>query len=366
MKSASPRLTLALIARDEEPVIARCLESVRHIAMELIVVDTGSTDNTRDIARKAGAKVLEFPWVDDFSAARNASLDAATGQWILALDADEYLPESSSKAIERILTEVDDKHCAFHLLNKSSQDGGRSGMVGKIVRLFPNHPDIRYEWPVHEQVVTSIQRANIPILDTDIEIIHTGYINAEVNRKKQSRNLRILDAFMSSNPSSHPMVYFLQGGALLDLGRPEEALAAYERCMTLVPASDSIHMGALVRRANCLAELHRFEEIICLPPPAPARQWHPELLVLHGHAEFMRGNRKTATELLCLVFDSPDTTSIPAYDPVRVRARAIMMLAEIFEDSSPKASVTMLRLAKESLSTGRKIRLAEVLDLVFL
>lgn len=358
-------VSLALIARNEEGSIARCLESARAIAEELIVVDTGSTDATREIARRAGATVIDVPWVDDFSAARNVALKAAKGRWILVLDADEYLPESSAFAIKELLSGIRDKVCAFQLANKSSTDGGKTGIVGKIVRLFPNRSDIRYEWPVHEQVVTSLRRAGIEICDTDIEIIHTGYSSAEVNQKKQTRNLRILDSFIASSPSPHPMAHFLRGGALLDLGRTAEALESYILCQSLLSPSDTLHDGAMVRRASCLAELHRFEDILHLTPSKPPEQWHPELLVLRGQAELSIGNTKAAIAHLNLVFETAGSASIPAYDPVRVRARALMLLAELFKRPAPATSIAMLRLAKETLITGHKITLPEVLALPF-
>jgi hypothetical protein len=188
----------------------------------LIVVDTGSTDDTSDIAQSCGARVLNFPWCDDFSAARNEGLKVARGRWILVLDADEYLPEASINALQALIDGPADR--AYHLLNKSSSDGGKTGMVGKIVRLFPNRPEIRFEWPVHEQVVTSLNRAGVPIHDTSIEIIHTGYSSPEINAAKQERNLHILEKITASDPDPHPMALFLQGGALLDLGRISEAL----------------------------------------------------------------------------------------------------------------------------------------------
>lgn len=358
------RLSLAVIARNEEAVITRCLESAKNVADELIVVDTGSQDRTCDLARKAGAKVIEHPWGDDFSAARNASLDACSGEWILVLDADEYLPESSGIAIQSLLSKPSSSPRAFHLINKSSTDGGKTGMLGKIVRLFPNRPDVRYEWPVHEQVATSLQRANIPILDTEIEIIHTGYSSTEVNQKKQTRNLRILDAFLSKTPDQHPMLYFLQGGALLDLGRTSEALQAYRRCQDMVSPRDPLHQGAIVRQATCLADLERFGEIMSLAPAHPHEQWHPELLLLIAQAELHAGNKTTAIHHLQLVIERPDCVSIPAYDPVRARARAALMLAEAFQHSLPKASMALLRLVKDSLSIGHRITLEDALSVM--
>ena len=93
------RISLCVIAKNEEAMIADCLESVRDVVDEMIVVDTGSLDRTVAIAEAAGARVVTFKWCDDFSAARNASIKAATGDWVLILDADERLGAGQGAAI---------------------------------------------------------------------------------------------------------------------------------------------------------------------------------------------------------------------------------------------------------------------------
>lgn len=361
MHSSSPIITLALIARNEEAHIGRCLRSTSGLAAEMIVVDTGSTDRTKEIALSCGARVLDFPWIDDFSAARNQALEAAHGRWILVLDADEYLPPSSVEAILALTSSAAAADRAYHLVNKSSMDEGRTGISGLIVRLFPNDPRVRYEWPVHEQVVTSLQRANIPIANTGIEIIHAGYSSPEVNAAKQERNLRILEKMTTQAEGAHPMAWFLKGGALFDLERTEEALAAYSQCAGMTHSGDSIHEAALVRRASCLASFKRFDEIREIDPANQEAEWHPELLLLRGQAEIALGDIRTGLVFLHRVFESPSLPRIPAYDPIRVKVRALMSIATIWEKSAPARAVAMLRLASQSIQKGHEISLSEVL-----
>jgi len=361
MDESLPDISLALIARDEEAHIERCLKSTSGLAVEMIVVDTGSTDRTKDIALSCGARVLDFPWIDDFSAARNQALEAARGRWILVLDADEYLPPASFEAIQALTSSADAADRAYHLVNKSSTDEGRTGLSGLIVRLFPSDPRVRYEWPVHEQVVTSLQRANIPIENTGIEIIHTGYSSPEVNAAKQQRNLRILEKMTTQAEEAHPMAWFLKGGALFDLERTDEALAAYSQCAGMTHSGDSIHEAALVRRASCLANLKRFDEIRETHPANQETDWHPELLLLRGQAEIALGDIQTGLVFLHRVFESPSLSRIPAYDPIRVKVRALMSIAALSEKSAPARAVAMLRLASQSIQTGREISLSEVL-----
>src|SRR3974390_1612326 len=95
-------LTINLIVRNEEQTLGRCLDSVRGLAEEIVVVDTGSTDRTREIAAARGARVVEFPWCDDFAAARNESLRQATGPWVLWLDADEYFDDGNREKVKAL------------------------------------------------------------------------------------------------------------------------------------------------------------------------------------------------------------------------------------------------------------------------
>ena len=352
-----------MIARNEEDFIGRCFLSVKDLANELILVDTGSVDSTKKIALDAGAKIVDFPWCDDFSAARNAGLDIATGRWILVLDADEYLPESSVMAIREIITSDSLPNRAFQLLNKSTTDGGRTGIAGHIVRLFPNDPQIRYEWPVHEQVVTSLQRAGVSIENTSIEIIHTGYSSADVNAAKQTRNLRILEKMTSTSAPAHPMAIFLKGGALLDLGKTEAALSAYIQCTEMTHPNDSIHKSALVRWATCLSDLKRFDQIPAIQTQSPSSDWHPELLLVRGQAEIALDNTRSGLEFLHSVLESPSRPLIPAYDPIRLKIRAVMAIAALLEKTNPAKGVKLLRLASQSLQTGREITLTDVLEI---
>ena len=149
-----PTLTLAMIVKDEEEHLANCLRSVHGVANEIIVVDTGSTDDTVTIAIDAGARVLFFEWSDDFSAARNVSLRYASGDWILWLDADEELTPESVEPLKALLR--DQTVAAAHL----RIDNLMSGRIVPFLtpRLWRNHPTIRFKQPIHEQVYWAIER----------------------------------------------------------------------------------------------------------------------------------------------------------------------------------------------------------------
>jgi len=350
-----------MIARNEEAVLGKCLLSAKDIADEIIVVDTGSIDSSKQIALDAGAKVVDFPWCDDFSAARNAGLDVSTGQWILVLDADEYLPAKSSVAIRKIIEDQTTSNCAFQLLNKSTNDEGKTGLVGKIVRLFPNLPTVRYEWPVHEQVATSLLRAGMTIRDTSVEIFHTGYSSPTANIAKQARNLKILKSQIASGREVHAMTYFLMGGALLDLGRIEESLAAYQECKRQSECGSEVFEAARVRVATCHMKLKNYPAILELAPSPPSTEWHPELVVLLGEAAVAMKQETRALDLLYCALDARFRPLMPAYDLSTLKARAIIGIASLWNNREPSRAIALLKLGLEARKMQRELSSADAM-----
>jgi glycosyltransferase involved in cell wall biosynthesis len=195
-------ISLSMIVRNEEKYLPDCLKSVRGIAGEIIIVDTGSTDRTIEIARSFGAKIFSFKWVDDFSAARNFALERSTGEWILYLDADERLNPNSINEIKRI-TAVKN-NCAYYCNLTSIDEINNHPSIMKYVRLFPNQKNIRFEGKIHEQIEPAIVRNNIPVKDSQIKILHVGYsLPQNELKRKAERNLSILLKEYEVNPSSY-------------------------------------------------------------------------------------------------------------------------------------------------------------------
>jgi hypothetical protein len=358
-ESGNGNLTLAVIARNEEAVIGRCLDSVRGIASEMIVVDTGSSDKTRALAEERGARVVGFPWCDDFAAARNAGLEAASGRWILVLDADENLAPESRKKLQMLVSDAPDR--AFRILNRSIAAAGQGGVVGRMVRLFPNLRSVRYEWPVHEQVEESLGRSGIAIVDTDLEVLHTGYSSPEVNAKKQERNLRIMEAELARGAVLPPMLEFLRGGALLDLGEPARALEAYVACLDRCTPGGNLEEAVRVRLATCLIQMERWQETLELAPKGAATGWHPELLLCLGKAALKTGNVGKGLEWLHTVLAIPPAVRVPACDDVRVMIQALMAVAEFVQTRDAAKGVALMRLAVHASATGEAPSLEAVL-----
>jgi glycosyltransferase involved in cell wall biosynthesis len=197
----SPRVSLCMIVKNEASTLPRCLASVAGAVDEIVVVDTGSSDGTPSLAQGLGARVYHAPWTDDFSAPRNAAMDRAKGDWVLALDADEELsPESPRLVREAVASGAAD---AFRLAIKNLLPPTEltSSADTRAVRLYRRSPAFRYEWPIHEQIRPSIDRARGRVLDCDASIIHYGYLEASAQgASRVERNRRILEARLQRDP----------------------------------------------------------------------------------------------------------------------------------------------------------------------
>lgn len=188
-------VSACLIAKNEENNIGKCLESLYDVVDEIIVVDTGSTDSTVDIAKKYNSKIVDFPWNNSFSDARNAGIDEASGDWILIIDCDEVVNDSSKEIIKNLSNNTENIE-GFGVLI-TSIIGGIESYCSVHVRFFRNKPGYRYEGIIHEQITDSIVRLkpDANFLKSQITFTHYGYENDEVvQARKSKRNLDLLNA----------------------------------------------------------------------------------------------------------------------------------------------------------------------------
>lgn len=196
-----PGLTVSMIVKNEEKKLKKCLDSIKDAADEIVIVDTGSTDDTIKIAEEYKARIFHFGWQNDFSAARNYALSKSTCSWILYIDADEVLPSSSLQELKTLIGK--DEAAGFKCTVKSidSQHGRNNSM--QYVRLFKYTEGIKFQGKVHEQIVHSLVEKGYTIRESGIEIIHTGYdIAKDEKQKKALRNLPLLlDEYYASKSS---------------------------------------------------------------------------------------------------------------------------------------------------------------------
>jgi glycosyltransferase involved in cell wall biosynthesis len=263
-----PRLSVCLIARNEEAFLGQCLDSIRGLGAQIIVVDTGSTDRTVEIARQHGAEIHSFAWCDDFSAARNAALAHATGDWILVLDADEELPPASHPALLKAMRKAEVMAWRLPIL-----DAGREEEGGTYVpRLFRNAPGLYFAGRIHEHAFGSVEVLRKAWgLDNRLgaaSLLHHGYTKELTkNRSKIDRNLRLLQRALEESPRD-PSLLMSHGLELVRsgdwLGGLDQYIAAYRILAALPPAQVPPELREMLLTQLCthLMAVKNFEEII--------------------------------------------------------------------------------------------------------
>ena len=213
----------ALIVKNEEKFLPECLASLKGRVDEVVIVDTGSTDRTREIAVASGAKVFDFPWVNDFAAARNAGLEQVVSSWVLYIDADERLVMPKG---DRLASLLDHPQAVGARLNFRPM---MRGTPCREYRMFRNRRDIRFVGAIHETVVPDLDKLSkngaSEIIDIDAELVHLGY-EGDLTHKYR-RNLPMLRCMVVEWPAR--LYYWLDlAKALTGLG---ELVEAREICL---------------------------------------------------------------------------------------------------------------------------------------
>jgi GT2 family glycosyltransferase/predicted Zn-dependent protease len=249
--AARPRVSLCLIVKNEEDNLPACLASAAGLFDEVIVVDTGSTDRTREVAIGLGARVFDFAWVDDFAAARNESLRHATGDWVFWLDADDRLDEANREKLRALFARLGDEDAAYVMKCLClPEPGGTTATAVDHVRLFRNRPDLRWEYRVHEQILGAVRRSGGTVRWSDVVIRHTGYQDAALRRRKLERDLRLLRLQDADRPDD-PFTLFNLGSVYQELGRPGEAIPLLQRSLERSDPADSIVRKLYALLAHC-------------------------------------------------------------------------------------------------------------------
>ncbi len=278
-----PLLSACLIVKNEENDLPRCFASLDRLADEVVVYDTGSTDNTLALARRAGATVIEGTWDDDFARARNAALAHCRGRWILHLDADETIETDIARLRERLDSPAAPDALVVPIVNVSEGASAENATEHRNIRLFRRE---RGEWRgrLHEQVV---ERPGQPPLASalldDVRIVHTGYSADAIARKdKQERNLRVARAGLEddNDTSAHSLLNVAR--SLSFAGQPEEALESFRGAVDA--STNPVQLRTAVKGvAETLVALGRPEEAL---PWIERLREHSDVL---GIADYLEG-----------------------------------------------------------------------------
>ena len=335
-----PLISLTMIVKNEEANIARALESARGIADELVVVDTGSTDRTVEIARAHGAQVHFFEWIGDFSAARNTAIEHATGDWILILDGDDVAVESSPGALRAEVAAFPPSVLFVRVPVRSPRaDGGGSHVVSSR-RLFRRCPEIRWQHPVHETLVHAAldNAAEAEVGSRALTIEHHGYAQSveQLRATKVARNRRILKDAIGREPEN-PNWYLYLAREHSNAGHDPSALKLVRRALhrfrgQLRPDFE----GALrVLGMRVAMKMKQPEVAVKLGTPAVTSYAYSELCYVLGLAFYQLGDQPQAERFLRLA--------------IRLRGRA----AEYQSDAGAGSWKPMIQLALIAWESGQ-------------
>ncbi|HUA04117.1 MAG TPA: glycosyltransferase [Solirubrobacteraceae bacterium] len=279
-KQAKPaarlKLSLCMIVKDEEEMLPRCLAAVAPAVDEIVIVDTGSTDRTIEIARDHNATVIEKPWTGSFSDARNASFEAATGDWIIYLDADEVLVADDVQRLKALTGRTWRE--AFYVVETSytGELGDGAAMTNNALRIFRNRPNYRFEGRLHEQIAQNLPLyAAGRVEQSSVRVEHYGYLGAVRDAKEKSRrNLDLLKAQQAESPSD-AFLHFNLGTEYAVIGDYASALIELDRAWSLVKSQgqeDRDYVPVLLHRlVTALRRCGRPQEAIARAEEALAK-----------------------------------------------------------------------------------------------
>ncbi len=255
---------LSMIVRNEEANIEACLETVADLVAEIVIADTGSTDRTKEHAAKFGAKVVEFPWCDDFAAARNAGLDRMSTPWVFWMDADDRLDAENRSRLRTLFDSLPEENTGYVMKYFSPWEQSTTrASITEHLRLFRNLPSIRWKGRVHEQIRKAVLDAGGEVCDTEVTIHHLGYQDAQTRQLKAKRNLRLSLKQHAEDPTDSFVLYNI-GQCYLVLGQKAQAFPYFQRSFELAPPDTPILHRLYVHLVDGLYEEKLFHEALDL------------------------------------------------------------------------------------------------------
>jgi tetratricopeptide (TPR) repeat protein len=226
-------VSLCMIVRNEAHQLAECLMPVADLFDEIVIVDTGSRDDTAEVARRFTPHVFHFEWCDDFSAARNESLRHASGQWIFWLDADDRLSSENVARLKATLAALPSEPAAFMMDTACvPRDASDAERLITHPRLFWRHPELHWRGRVHEQVRPCPTTLDFRVVFSDVRIEHVGYQDGATRQRKLKRDVRLLRMDYAVDPDD-PSTLLHLGQAYAEMGQADEAKKYLMRILSI-------------------------------------------------------------------------------------------------------------------------------------
>ena len=256
-----PNLSLCMIVQNEAANLPQCLDSVKSLVDEMVILDTGSQDDTVAIAKSYGAKMIEGKWTEDFSVARNEALQSVTGDWVLMLDGDEQFNPKMAELINQAI--ADEKNLVINLMRQ--EIGAAQSPYSAVSRLFRHHPAIRFNRPYHETIDDSVlallkQEPQWQIVDLpNVAIIHHGYTAEAIqNLDKANRAKRLLEKAIAANPQD-PYLCSKLGALYLQLENEKEGMKLLKQGLKANKAQAPVRFELYYHLANAYNRQQKWE-----------------------------------------------------------------------------------------------------------
>lgn len=253
-------ISLTMIVKNEENFLDACLKSVQEMVSEIIIVDTGSTDRTKEIAERYGAKIYDFEWIDDFSAARNYALEKATQPWVLQLDADEEIFKGD---LDWFYNTYPWKYEGYLLYIYNYKKDRAVMDAHYLIRFFKNKPGNRYHYRIHENLILESGKAAI----SKARIFHKGYATREDDERKAQRNYKHLMQRLKEYPDD-PLSHFYFAQLYAGFGNFIKGSAPARKCLKLNAPMPIKAMALRIAFIGALQEkkAHKFKEVLSYCP----------------------------------------------------------------------------------------------------
>jgi tetratricopeptide (TPR) repeat protein len=321
-----------MIVKNEAALLGRCLASIRPAADQIVVVDTGSTDTTVEIARSFGAEIVTAEWKNDFAAARNVSLAHARCAWVLWLDADDVVPAESVPKIAELKKEKPGRVFGLIVRNERPNNTGTEFVQA---RMFPNRPEIRFERRVHEQMMPSALCLGLVMEQRDAVIEHHGYADHETLKRKARRNIALmLEDYDVAAPDPVTAVEIADSHLLIEeWGEATQWYTAVlripgvERTMPAIASQAHLGLGNLNNRTEHFAEaIRHLDETVRLAP------WRTDARYLLAVSHDLAGSPDSAVACLRRILAAEESPGQVGVDFRAVRIKASLRLMRILTE----------------------------------
>ena len=246
------RISLCMIVRQEEETLARCLESIADAVEEIIIVDTGSTDRTKEIARRFTDKIYDFPWVDDFAAARNFAFSKGAGEYLMWMDADDILPPEEKEKLLALKEDLRENPCdvVMMLYDTGFDEEGKANFSYYRERLVRRCPRARWQGRVHEVIP--------PFGKVRYEEIH--FVHRKEKQEYSDRNLRIYEKMLAEGEEFNAREWFYYGRELFAHEKYEQAAEVFRAFLENSEGWLENKLEAVRLLAHCLQAIGKAEE----------------------------------------------------------------------------------------------------------